>query len=162
MFAAQRLVRRSASAAQARPLQARPMALLWPVVVQQYVRRGWLSTTAAGEGGTPPYQLVVRMDIPEEKDSAPRLVKVALEPLTSEAFAPFGEICGTMAGGEPSLCVSPASQAPECALMIVPWAYGSQPRRGRYIDLAHAVRGRFSHQHPLYSLPRCPAALFVT
>ena len=68
MFAAQRLVRRSASAAQARPLQARPMALLWPVVVQQYVRRGWLSTTAAGEGGTPPYQLVVRMDIPEEKD----------------------------------------------------------------------------------------------
>ena len=39
-------------------------------------------------------------------DSAPRLVKVALERLTAEAFAPFGEICGTMAGGEPSLCVS--------------------------------------------------------
>eukprot|EP01043_Picozoa_sp_COSAG02_P017013 COSAG02_NODE_762_length_17464_cov_12.006219_3_plen_209_part_00 len=38
-------------------------------------------------------------------DSGPRLVKVALERLTAEAFAPFGEICGTMAGGEPSLCV---------------------------------------------------------
>ena len=43
--------------------------LLRPAVVQQCVRRGgWLSTTAAGEGRTAPYQLVVRMDIPEEKD----------------------------------------------------------------------------------------------
>ena len=35
--------------------------------------------------------------------AAPTLVKIALEPLTAEAFEPFGEICGTMAGGEPSL-----------------------------------------------------------
>ena len=33
------------------------------------------------------------------------VVKIELEPLTAEAFAPFGEICGTLAGGEPSLCV---------------------------------------------------------
>jgi hypothetical protein len=66
MFAAQWLARRVASTAKPRPLRARPMVLLRPaVVLQQCHKRGWLSTKAAG---AVPYQLVVRMDIPADKD----------------------------------------------------------------------------------------------
>lgn len=97
-------------------------------------------------------------------ESAPRLVKVALEPLTAEAFAPFGEICGTMAGGEPSLCVPSFEAQWRSKVRLPDFAVGArmQPRRGRDLDLAHPVRGRFSHQCPLHSLPRFSTPLLLT
>ena len=70
MLAAQRMIRRVVAATPRAParLLPRPAAL----AVQQYQHRsGWLSTVAAGDSGTAatvPYQLVVRMDIPANKE----------------------------------------------------------------------------------------------
>ena len=44
------------------------MALLRSAVALHQYKRDWLSTGTAGEGVAVPYRLVVRMDIPADKD----------------------------------------------------------------------------------------------